>query len=145
MNTKLIIRNQLNEVLQTCIFDNQEALDAFLVVLATGCPYGKPEHTRVVSPKNIIFHPAVLDEQDVEITPESIEIIEEVTELVPSEYTLELVDIALQLEQERINNESLAFLSSTDYLVIRAMEDNAKPVSEEIKLARQNARDSIVR
>lgn len=47
--------------------------------------------------------------------------------------------------QEEINAEALAYLASTDWLCLRALENPSKPVPEEIKAQRQTARDRIVK
>lgn len=54
------------------------------------------------------------------------------------------VDITSQVEQEKINKEALDYLASTDYLIIREM-DNGTPCPADIKAARQAARQRIVR
>ena len=46
--------------------------------------------------------------------------------------------------QAAINAEALKYLADTDYLVIRALEDTNKPVSEEIKQLRAAARLRIL-
>jgi len=61
-----------------------------------------------------------------------------------AEYTVEVQDISAQLEQERINREALEYLASTDWMAIRASE-GGKPMPEEIKQARAEARTRIVR
>lgn len=53
-------------------------------------------------------------------------------------------DLTDQLEQERINKEALEYLAATDYLIIREM-DNGIPCPPDIKLARQAARERIVK
>lgn len=62
-----------------------------------------------------------------------------------AEYSVTVEDVSAEVEQERINAEALAYLAETDYMVIRAIENPSKPVPEEIALARQAARDRIVR
>jgi hypothetical protein len=61
-----------------------------------------------------------------------------------AEYTVEITDISQQLEQERINNEALAYLAETDWLIIREM-DSGVACPAEIKAARQAAREAIVK
>jgi|694.fasta_scaffold00313_36 hypothetical protein len=61
-----------------------------------------------------------------------------------AEYTVEIEDITAQLEQEKINKESLEYLASTDWLVIREM-DAGIPCPAEIKAERAAARARIVR
>lgn len=62
-----------------------------------------------------------------------------------SEYTIEQTDITAQVEQERINRESLQYLADTDWYVLRAQEDPTKPIPQDIKDLRASARLAIVR
>jgi hypothetical protein len=62
---------------------------------------------------------------------------------VPAEYSIVVEDISAQLEQEAINAESKAFLASTDWLVVRMIETGV-PMPEEIRVARQAAREAVV-
>jgi hypothetical protein len=62
----------------------------------------------------------------------------------PEGYWVEYIDISAQVEQERINAESLAYLASTDWLTVR-MVDSGVPCPEDIKLLRAEARSKIVR
>lgn len=64
--------------------------------------------------------------------------------VLPAEYTIEIEDISAQLEQERINRESLEYLASTDWLIIREL-DAGIACPAEIKQARAEARAQIVR
>ena len=60
------------------------------------------------------------------------------------EYTVEIEDISAQVEQESINAEALAYLASTDWLVIREI-DAGVPCPAEVKAERAAARARIVR
>lgn len=53
-------------------------------------------------------------------------------------------DITASLEQERVNAEALAFLASTDWVVVRAAE-RGEAVPQDIREARDAARAAIVR
>lgn len=91
--------------------------------------------------------PAVIDEDGVEISPAQFETL--VTEIPAREeiiegYVVEMLDISAQLEQEKINAESLKYLEETDFYVIRFAEEGI-PYSQEIKDARAAARAAIVR
>lgn len=59
-----------------------------------------------------------------------------------AEYSVEIEDITAKLEQDKINAEALAYLASTDWLIVRQM-DTGTPCPEEIRLARQAARERI--
>ena len=62
----------------------------------------------------------------------------------PAEYTIEITDITAQVEQEKANAEALKYLAETDWLMIRELE-TGKPMPEEIKLKRQEARNKVVK
>lgn len=62
----------------------------------------------------------------------------------PGDYTVEIEDITDQVEQERVNAESLAYLSSTDWYILREA-DAGIPCPTEIKAERAAARARIVR
>lgn len=87
--------------------------------------------------------PAVLDEQGVEITP-AIPAAAEKWVKLKAEYTIEIEDTTAQVAQQAINAEALAYLASTDWLIIREV-DAGVPCPAEIKAARAAARARIVR
>jgi hypothetical protein len=47
-------------------------------------------------------------------------------------------------EQERVNQESLAYLKETDWYVIR-FQENGTPIPEDVLAKRQEARDKVIR
>lgn len=61
-----------------------------------------------------------------------------------AEYLVEIEDISAKVEQERINAEALAYLASTDWMVIREI-DAGVPCPVEVKAERAAARARIVR
>ena len=61
-----------------------------------------------------------------------------------AQYTIEIEDITAQVAQEAINAEALAYLASTDWLIIREV-DAGVPCPAEIKAERAAARARIVR
>ena len=61
-----------------------------------------------------------------------------------AEYLVEIEDISAQVEQERINAEALAYLASTDWMVVKSI-DTGVPYPEEIKAERAAARARIVK
>jgi hypothetical protein len=61
-----------------------------------------------------------------------------------AQYTVDVTDISAQVAQEAINAEALAYLASTDWLVIREV-DAGVPCPVEIKTLRAEARAKIVR
>ncbi len=64
--------------------------------------------------------------------------------VIPAEYTIEIIDITQQIEQEKINAESLKYLEDTDWYIIREI-DSGIPCPAEIKAARAIARAAIVK
>jgi hypothetical protein len=71
----------------------------------------------------------------------------------PQGYWVEYVDISLQVEQDKINAEALAYLASTDFMVLRHIRQKALghnlSLSEEqylaLELERANAASRVVR
>jgi hypothetical protein len=71
----------------------------------------------------------------------------------PEGYWVEYVDISLQVEQDKINAEALAYLASTDFMVLRHIRQKALghnlSLSEEeylaLELERANAASRVVR
>lgn len=62
----------------------------------------------------------------------------------PEGYWVEYEDISAQVEQEAINQEALAYLASTDWLIVREVETQV-PCPAEIKALRAEARLKVVR
>jgi len=125
---KLTIKNIINEVLQTAIFDNDEVMNDFIEVLKNGA-WGKPEHEKELTPR--IFN-------------EDGSIIEPTYETILSEYIVEITDITVEIEQAKVNDEALQYLADTDYLIIREV-DSGVACPLEIKQLRAEARLRIVR
>lgn len=114
--------------------------------------------------ENWFGRPAKYEEQNVlvkeawiETIPPEVEGDESVTLDHPAEYEIQSVliepaeefevvitDITAELEQKRINQESQAFLDSTDWLIIREL-DEGTPCPIEIKQARAIARAKIIK
>jgi len=61
-----------------------------------------------------------------------------------AEYTIEILDISAQVDQEKQNAEALAYLASTDWLIIREI-DSGVPCPVDVKAKRAEARSKIVR
>ena len=62
----------------------------------------------------------------------------------PEGYWVEYVDISLQVEQDKINAEALAYLASTDWMIIRETETQV-PCPLEVKELRAAARLKVVK
>lgn len=67
-----------------------------------------------------------------------------VCEAVPAEFDLIVEDISSQVYQDKINEEALQFLGSTDWLIIRELETGVV-CPEEIKEQRAEARLKVIR
>lgn len=78
-----------------------------------------------------------------EISPAQAAITRKLVKL-KSEFTVEIEDITEKVAQEKINSESLSYLASTDWYIIREI-DSGTPCPEEIKQLRAEARSKIVR
>lgn len=92
------------------------------------------------------IHPAVeavLDDQGVEVSP-AIPAVTQKKVKLKAEYTIEIEDITAQVAQRAINAEALAYLASTDWLIIREV-DAGVPCPAEIKTLRAEARAKVVR
>jgi hypothetical protein len=98
--------------------------------------------------------PAVMDEAGNIVQAEIPEVPAVYSEAIPAkthkevklkaEYTIEIEDITAKVEQEKINAEALAYLASTDWMVVRFAE-NGTPYPEEVKAERAAARARIVK
>jgi hypothetical protein len=62
----------------------------------------------------------------------------------PEGYWVEYVDISAQVEQDKINAEALAYLASTDWMIIRETETQVACPAE-IKQLRAEARLKVVK
>jgi hypothetical protein len=100
--------------------------------------FGQPKQ---IIQQQIELSPPVLDEEGIELSPAVTEMKE--VELA-GEYEVEIIDISAEFAQEKINAEAQAFLDSTDWMVIRAME-KGEELSPEFKAERQAARNKIVK
>lgn len=61
-----------------------------------------------------------------------------------AQYTIEIIDITEEVEQQKINQEALAYLAETDWMVIRQMDDGT-PMPQDIKAKRAEARAKVKR
>lgn len=59
-------------------------------------------------------------------------------------YTRKSDEQIAEAHQARVNAESLAYLTSTDWMVTRYAETGV-PIPDEVKAARQAARDAVVK
>ena len=136
-------------------FETQELADAWLNQEIAKNSFGKNERwvtqdqediSNALESRIIEFfpaQPAILDENS-NIIQEAIPAVTKTEYRLAADYIIEQVDISTQVEQERINQEALAYLASTDWMVIRAIESGVS-VPTEITTARAAARLSIIR
>jgi hypothetical protein len=93
-------------------FSTQEELDQYKKEIHDGCNWGKPEHQHELTPRQVIHHdevPAKFDEVLGTSSPKIDaydEVIEATFQTIPSEYTIEQVDITQEVEAERVKKET---------------------------------------
>ena len=134
---KQITITKNGQVTNQAQFPSQEEADTWLATHEGMGTFGQKKET---VERQVLIFPAVVDSEGLEISPAQFE-----AQMVDLEgYTVEIIDISAQLEQERINSESLKFLAESDWMVTR-MAETQQPVPEEVLLARAAARASIVR
>lgn len=126
---KIIIKNMNAEIIGRTTLEEAE-VQPFIDLISVNSTFGKSEYLKEISP-------IVVDENGVMIA-------EAVFETVPSEYSVEIIDVTAELEQARINAEALAYLANTDYLIIREA-DSGVACPLDIKQLRADARLRIVR
>lgn len=118
-------------------FPSQEEAQAWLSSHEAMGTFGQKKET---VERQVLIFPAVVDSEGLEISPAQFE-----AQMVDLEgYTVEIVDISAQLEQEATNAAALKLLAESDWMITR-MAETQQPVPEEVLLARAAARASIVR
>lgn len=136
---KVTISKQ-NVITNQGTFKTQEEANSWVAFHESQESFGKPQHETQVLVSEAI--PEVLDDEG-NVIQEAVEAVYE-TIVTPAEYEVEIVDITEQVNQEKINAKALAYLASTDFYVVRFMEEGT-PYPEEIKLARAEARAKIIK
>ena len=106
--------------------------------------HGKPERWQPASEAHDIADVLETEQREVQAAEGEQPAVMQDWVKLRAEYTVEIVDITAQLEQERINREALEYLASTDWLIIREL-DAGVACPAEIKQARAEARARIVR
>lgn len=124
-------RGEISEIRSICIKEEVRGESKELVSDATFDRYGNEVTPAVykIIPDTLIS-PAKYEDKQILISP--------------AEYEIIIEDISEKLQQEAINAEALAFLASTDWMVVRAME-RGESLSPEFKAERQAARDRIIK
>jgi hypothetical protein len=116
-------------------YDEADVLDERIVELSPGHPL-IPEQPAIYEGGNLVAEAVPMIPEVPAVTQKQVKL--------RAEYSVQIEDISQQLEQERINAEALAFLLSTDWLIIREL-DAGIPCPAEVKAARQAAREAIVK
>ena len=116
-------------------YDEADVLDERIVELSPAQP--------LIPEQPAVYEGGSLVSEAVPMIPEVPAVTQKQVKL-RAEYSVQIEDISQQLEQERINAEALAFLLSTDWLIIREL-DSGIPCPTEVKAARQAAREKIVK
>lgn len=123
------------QITNQATFPSQAEADAWLASHEGMGTFGQKATSTVESYESA---PAVLNEAGEEISPAVWDF--KTTDIAG--YTVEIEDISASLAQAKTNQESLAYLSATDWYVTRWMETSI-PIPEEIRSARELARSQI--
>lgn len=132
IKNNVVVHNTAGQTEQECLAQLQPYLEHKT--------FGEPAREETVLVSEAV--PEVLDDEG-NVIQEAVETVYE-TVITPAEYEIEIEDVSAQVEQERVNSEALAYLASTDFYVVRFMEEGT-PYPEEIKLARAEARAKIIK
>jgi hypothetical protein len=125
-----------NVLTNSASFQTQEEATAWLQREEANFSFGKPEHTVELSPR-------IIDEFGV--------VTEATFETVPSEYSIEILDITAEIAQQVVNQEAKLFLNNSDYKVLRHLRQKTLSLPTTLSDAefllleqeRQNKADSI--
>ena len=124
------------DVLEERIVEDMPAVEAVLISEAIpGSPAVMDEAGNIVQ-SEIPETPAVYSEAIPARTHKEVKL--------RAEYSVEIEDISANVQQDKDNAEALAYLASTDWMVLRSI-DNGIPYPEEIKAERAAARARIVK
>lgn len=126
-----------SQVTNQATFPTMEEAQAWLASHEGMGTFGQKASSQTVQ---VEISPAVVDSEGVEISPAQFE--EQQIEI--SGYSVEIVDISAQLEQEATNTAALKVLAESDWYVTRLAETGVA-IPEEVLTARAAARLSIVR
>lgn len=135
---KVIINNNVAQVAR---FETDESMQGWLQMLATTYAWGKPAGEYKLSE---LSQDELAQEISRRETDDFGNNLLELMITIPAQYSIEITDVTAQLEQEKVNNEALAYLMSTDWYAIREAETGV-PMPTDIKNARAAARASIVK
>lgn len=118
-----------DQITNQASFPTMEEAQAWLAHHEGMGSFGQPKQ---VVQQQIEISPAVLDEEGNEVSPA----VNEMQEMeLAGNYEVEILDITSQLERQAINAESLAFLASTDFKVLRHIRQKA--LGQELSLSEE--------
>lgn len=130
-----VIITMKNGIFVTSDFKDQTEVDNYLAYIAVNGNWGRGSHNYLVSPEvqEILYQPAqlpVFDEQGNEISPAIPEIPAvpyqaAVYEIVPAEYTVEIIDITNELKLKRIRERRNSLISEADIVVNKAYDSGS--------------------
>lgn len=160
---KKVILKQFGFELGHAIVEDDKAQEMIDIYLSNY--KGMPERWEVLDPQNQVHNESQIIEEKTVVTQEAVSEIpavvneqgETVQEAIPGvpevshkevklkpEYTCEMIDVTAEVNQNKVNHESLAYLASTDWYIIREM-DSGVQCPADIKQARNEARARIVK
>lgn len=133
IKNNVVVHNTAGQTEQECLAQLQPYLEHKT--------FGSPAREETVLVSEAV--PEVFDEETGEITQAAQDAVYGVV-TIPAEYEIVIEDVSAQAAQDRINQEALAYLAETDWYILREM-DGGTPCPEEIKTARAEARNKVVR
>lgn len=151
LKLKILKNGQQTHGADSSQFESLEAFEAWKQQCIDSNVWGMSERWLADTPMNPLSEEekaSALDFRDIEVMGQ------EVTEyLMGAEYEVVIENISAQVEQERINQEALAFLNATDFKVLRHRDqvDAGLPTSlsaeeyAQLLAERQMARSKIIK
>lgn len=138
---KVVVKNLLGEVTHNDQFPTQAEAEAWVQKCEAQKFFGKPE--RWVHEDDLAFggeDRSKAVESQLVGAPDD----EKSRFRFVADYTVQFEDVTAQFEQDRVNAESVSYLASTDWYVIRYME-SAVAIPDDVVQKRAQARAAIVR
>ena len=132
---------------QSSIFlDNYKGLPQRWALGKIGFENQVLEEKKVIEQEYVAAIPEVMDDQG-NIVQAAVPEVPEVSHMeyfLEAEYTIEVIDVTAQVNQQKQNEEALKYLAETDWYIIREM-DSGVQCPADIKQARNEARARIVK
>ena len=140
---KLTVKNKEDVITFAPIFETQELADVWLATMLAAKVFGKPERWVREGEENTSNALETLEVEDLAAT-ETEPAITHIEYRLPAEYTIEIIDVTSQVEQEEINRQALQYLVDTDWYIIREMDEGVSCPAD-IKIERAAARTRIIK